>query len=106
MKATVLMAAGFGFLLNATAQDTTSTGLDPVTVTAGFSPVQASKTGRNLVVLKGEQFYQLPVNSIDELLRYIPGVEVQARGPMGTQSDIVIRAALFSRCWSSWMAFA
>jgi iron complex outermembrane receptor protein len=97
MKATVLIAACFFFLLHATAQDTASTGLDPVTVTAGFSPVQASKTGRNLVVLKGEQFYQLPVNSIDELLRYIPGVEVQARGPMGTQSDIVIRGGTFQQ---------
>lgn len=79
------------------AQDTTSTGLDPVTVTAGLSPVKASLTGRNLVVIKGEQFYQLPVHSIDELLRYIPGVEVQARGPMGAQSDIVIRGGTFQQ---------
>lgn len=97
MKATMLIAAGIGFFVFAHGQDTTSTGLDPVTVTAGFSPVQASKTGRNLVVLKGEQFYKLPVNSIDELLRYIPGVEVQARGPMGTQSDIVIRGGTFQQ---------
>lgn len=97
MKATMLIAAGLGFFLHSGAQDTSSTGLDPVTVTAGFSPVQASKTGRNLVVLKGEQFYQLPVNSIDELLRYIPGVEVQARGPMGAQSDIVIRGGTFQQ---------
>jgi Outer membrane cobalamin receptor protein len=79
------------------AQDSTGTGLDPVTVTASITPLQASKTGRNIVVLRGEQFYQLPVHSIDELLRYIPGVEMQARGPMGSQSDLVIRGGTFQQ---------
>lgn len=79
------------------AQDSTNTGLDPVTITAGLSPVQSSKTGRNIVVIKGEHFFKLPVNSVDELLRYIPGVEVQARGPMGVQSDIVIRGGTFQQ---------
>jgi iron complex outermembrane receptor protein len=78
-------------------QDTSSTGLDPITITAGLSPVQASKTGRNLLVIKGEQFAQLPVHSLDELLRYVPGIEVQARGPMGAQSDIVIRGGTFQQ---------
>lgn len=79
------------------AQDSADTGLDPVTVTASITPLQASKTGRNIVVLRGEQFYQLPVHSIDELLRYIPGVEMQARGPMGSQSDLVIRGGTFQQ---------
>src|SRR5690606_24554045 len=39
----------------------------------------------------------LPVRSIDELLRYIPGVEVQLRGPMGAQSDIVMRGGTFQQ---------
>ncbi|HSC55221.1 MAG TPA: TonB-dependent receptor [Phnomibacter sp.] len=79
------------------AQDSSSTGLDPVTITASYSPVQASKTGRNLVVLNGAQFQQLPVHSLDELLRYVPGVEVQARGPMGAQSDIVLRGGTYQQ---------
>src|SRR5215207_6518424 len=71
--------------------------LDPVTVTASIAPERVSKTGRNLFIIKGERFNHLPVNSIDELLRYLPGVEVQARGPMGSQSDIVLRGGTFQQ---------
>jgi iron complex outermembrane receptor protein len=71
--------------------------LDPVTVTSSLSPLNASKTGRNIFVIKGDRFNTLPVNSIDELLRYLPGMEVQARGPMGAQSDIVMRGGTFQQ---------
>lgn len=71
--------------------------LDPVTITSSINPVKASKTGRNILILKGEQFSNLPVHSIDELLRYIPGIEIQARGPQGSQSDIVLRGGTFQQ---------
>ena len=71
--------------------------LDPVTVTSSLSSVAASKTGRNIIVIKGDEFLKLPVNSIDELLRYVPGIEIQARGPMGSQSDIVLRGGTFQQ---------
>jgi iron complex outermembrane receptor protein len=71
--------------------------LDPVTITASLDPVAASATGRNIVVIKGEQFQKLPVHSLDELLRYLPGIEVQMRGPMGAQSDIVLRGGTFQQ---------
>jgi iron complex outermembrane receptor protein len=71
--------------------------LDPVTVTATLTPVTASNTGRNILVIRGEQFNKLPVHSIDELLRYLPGLEVQARGPMGSQSDILVRGGTYQQ---------
>jgi len=71
--------------------------LDPVTVTSSISPIATSKTGRNIITIKGEQFANLPVNSIDDLLRYLPGLEIQARGPMGVQSDFVIRGGTFQQ---------
>ncbi len=71
--------------------------LDPVTITASIHPASASVTGRNIFVIKGEQFAKLPVNSIDELLRYLPGIEVQMRGTMGSQSDIVLRGGTFQQ---------
>ncbi len=37
------------------------------------------------------------MQSIDELLRYVPGVEVQSRGPMGTQADFTIRGGTFQQ---------
>ncbi|PWJ59529.1 iron complex outermembrane receptor protein [Dyadobacter jejuensis] len=71
--------------------------LDPVTITAGLIEKRASETGRNIAVIKGSYFKHLPVNSIDELLRYIPGLEIQSRGPMGSQSDIVMRGGTFQQ---------
>ena len=71
--------------------------LNPVTVTATLTPTTQSQTGRNLIVIDGARLQQLPVHSIDELLRYVPGIEVQARGPMGTQSDFVMRGSTFQQ---------
>lgn len=73
------------------------TDLDPVTITASLNPAKASQTGRNLFVITGDKFANLPVHSLDELLRYLPGIEVQARGPYGSQSDIVIRGGTFKQ---------
>lgn len=71
--------------------------LDPITVTASLTPVSASKTGRNILIIKGDVLQKLPVQSIDELLRYVPGVEVQSRGPMGAQADFTIRGGTFQQ---------
>lgn len=71
--------------------------LDPITVTASVTPLSASKTGRNILLIKGEELSKMPVNSVDELIRYLPGIEVQSRGPMGTQSNITIRGGTFQQ---------
>lgn len=71
--------------------------LDPVTITSSLVEKRASQTGRNIAVIKGEYFQELPVHSIDDLLRYVPGVEIQARGPQGSQSDIVLRGGTFQQ---------
>ncbi len=89
------MALGALFMNTALAQ--TDPELDPVTITASLTPRKQSQTGRNLIIIKGEQFYNLPVHSIDDLLRYVPGVEVQMRGPAGAQSDIVLRGGTFQQ---------
>ncbi len=71
--------------------------LDPLTITSSRTPQKISETGRGITVIDGKLFKQLPVNSIDELLKYVPGVEVQSRGPMGAQSDIVMRGGTFQQ---------
>lgn len=80
---------------NAIAQEGTI--LDPVTVTSSLIEKRSSETGRNIAIIKGESFSKLPVHSLDELLKYIPGIEVQARGPQGSQSDISIRGGTFQQ---------
>src|SRR6478752_3374865 len=71
--------------------------LDPVTVTAGILGQSISHTGRNILVIKGDKFNDLPVHSVDELLRYLPGLEVQSRGPLGAQSDFVLRGGTYQQ---------
>lgn len=98
MKAATALGVLLFFLFSTIAysQDTLLE-LNPVTVISNLSPTTVSKTGRNIIVFRGDQFNNLPVNSVDELLRYVPGIEVQARGPMGTQSDIIIRGGTFQQ---------
>jgi len=79
------------------AQDTAAVLLNPVTVSATLNPVQQLETGRNIVVITNAQLRNLPVNSIDELLRYLPGLEVQSRGPMGAQSDLSVRGSTYQQ---------
>jgi len=71
--------------------------LNPVTVTASFQELPASKTGRNITSMNGAYFSQLPIHSLDDLLKYLPGIEVQQRGPAGAQADIVIRGGTYQQ---------
>lgn len=96
IKGRLLAAAAFLVPAVTMAQETQKQ-LDPVTVTATIQPTTSSRTGRNLVIIKGEEITKLPVHSIDELLRYVPGLEIQARGPMGAQSDFVVRGGTFQQ---------
>jgi vitamin B12 transporter len=92
--ATILL---FSSTLQAQEKDINAAGseLDPVTVTTSLAPEKVSRTGRNVFIITGERFANLPVHSLDELLRYLPGIEVQMRGPAGSQSDIVLRGGTF-----------
>lgn len=84
-------------LLNTLTTNAQEQELDPVAVSASLSPEKTSRTGRNIFVIRGDKFANLPVHSIDDLLRYLPGLEVQARGPMGAQSDLVLRGGTFQQ---------
>ena len=84
-------------VLPATAPRAQDTLLDPVTVTSSVIEKRSSETGRNITILSGETIAQLPVHSVDELLKYIPGVEAQMRGPQGAQTDISIRGGTFQQ---------
>lgn len=97
---TIIMKKLFLFVLviaTAIAMQAQEIELDPITVTATLSQKRSSETGRNITIIKGEKFQHLPVHSLDELLRYVPGVEIQARGPMGAQSDIVLRGGTYQQ---------
>ncbi|MDP3393924.1 TonB-dependent siderophore receptor [Sediminibacterium sp.] len=71
--------------------------LDPITVTSSFYETRASKTGRNITVITAKDIAQLPVRTPDELLRFLPGIDVQSRGAFGAQSDISMRGGTFQQ---------
>ena len=96
MKQAILFISFFFIIYSTNAQEVANE-LDPVTISASLTPNQLSKTGRNIIVINGEALRKYPVNSVDELLRYLPGIEVQSRGPMGTQSNITLRGGTFQQ---------
>ena len=75
MRLTILAILALGHFVSIAQEPAKE--LNPVTVSASLQPLPVSKTGRNIVSIPGERFQQLPVHSVDELLRYVPGVEVQ-----------------------------
>lgn len=81
---------------NATTQVEASV-LDPITVTSSSIETRASKTGRNITVITSKEIAQLPVRTPDELLRFLPGIDVQTRGALGAQSDISMRGGTFQQ---------
>lgn len=71
--------------------------LDPVVVSGDLSLQKARETGRNIRVVQQQEIRNLPVHTLDELLKFIPGIEVQQRGPQGAQADITIRGGTFQQ---------
>lgn len=82
---------------SANAEQQTATILDPITVTSSSIETRASKTGRNITVITSKEISQLPVRTPDELLRFLPGIDVQTRGVLGAQSDISMRGGTFQQ---------
>jgi iron complex outermembrane receptor protein len=75
----------------------TNIDLSSVSITTSRIAQKTNETGRSISIIEGSMFQQLPVHSIDELLKFVPGVEVQSRGPMGAQSDIVLRGGTYQQ---------
>ncbi|MEO0899910.1 MAG: TonB-dependent receptor [Bacteroidota bacterium] len=88
---TILMG---GLILAVQAQ---SPDVDTVMISSQRIPQTVSESGRDILVIDGDMLQDLPVNSIDELLRYLPGVNVQSRGGFGSQGDISMRGSTFAQ---------
>ncbi len=71
--------------------------LEEVRIVSDRLGLPEARAGRHVTVIKSSEIRSLPVNSIDELLRYVPFMEVQSRGSFGVQSDILMRGATFNQ---------
>ena len=77
-------------------QETLSS-LDTIEIKTTRIPLSVKETGRFISVLDQDFIQRQPNLSVDEILRYIPGVEVQSRNAFGAQSDISMRGSTFTQ---------
>ncbi len=71
--------------------------LSEVSLTAHGNRQPIRNTGRNVWILPGHLLARAPIHSIDDLLRFMPGIEAQQRGPQGAQGDLLIRGGTFQQ---------
>lgn len=69
---------------------------DSVVVTASRTVSAAQETGRRVSVYTREDIEALSVNSVDQLLDQVGGLDVQSRGGFGVQSDLTMRGSTFN----------
>ncbi|HRZ98854.1 MAG TPA: TonB-dependent receptor plug domain-containing protein, partial [Paludibacter sp.] len=79
-----------------TQTDTVHVNLSGIDVVAERNKI-FSDMGRIVTVLSKKDIQKLSVNSIDELLESIPGIDIRNRGINGTQADISMRGGSFDQ---------
>ena len=67
--------------------------LDDVEITGSRAPLALGQAARMVTVLSREEIQAAPVQSINDLLKMVAGVDVRQRGPIGAQTDIGIRGS-------------
>lgn len=71
--------------------------LDSISVTASRISTSISESGKNVSVITRRDIDQMPVTSVDELLRSLPGVNINSRQGFGIQADVGVRGSTFSQ---------
>tara|TARA_B100001093_G_scaffold269187_2_gene257356 strand:+ start:8855 stop:10888 length:2034 start_codon:yes stop_codon:yes gene_type:complete len=92
LRLTSLTLISFIFITNYA-----QTALDEVLVSASRIQSKKYESGKNITVISQKEIAQLPVNSVDELLQYVGGVNLNNRSGFGVQSDIGMRGSTFSQ---------
>ncbi len=65
--------------------------LSDVEVTGSRAPLALGQAARMVTVLSRDDIQAAPVQSINDLLKYVASVDVRQRGPIGAQTDVGIR---------------
>lgn len=71
--------------------------LDSISVTASRISSDLTESGKSVTVITFEEIRALPVTSMDELFRSLPGVNINSRQGFGVQADIGIRGSTYSQ---------
>lgn len=71
--------------------------LDSIEVTASRITSTISESGKNVSVITRRDIEQMPVNSVDEMIRSIPGININSRQGFGVQADVGMRGSTYSQ---------
>lgn len=93
MKRLVFLITSILFNLLTLAQEFTLTELEIIGTTSQL----ASSASRQVLTISAEQLSQLPVNTIGDVLSYLPGIDIRSRGANGTQTDISVKGGTFDQ---------
>jgi len=66
---------------------------DPVVVTGCLNEIQLSASPKHVLVIDQQTIQSTRIESLDQLLQKIVGLDVRSQGPLNIQSDISIRGA-------------
>ncbi|AMQ58047.1 TonB-dependent receptor [Algoriphagus sanaruensis] len=77
--------------------DTTSQQLTEIIIQENRIQIPFSKQSRNIAVVDRPQLETTPARSLQEVLSFVPGVDVRQRGVTGVQADISIRGGSFEQ---------
>ena len=71
--------------------------LKEIVVSASRVPLTMSEATRPVTVLDSASIASLPVQSVNDLLKYVVGIDVRQRGGFGVQTDMSIRGGTFDQ---------
>ena len=96
-KSLLLLLVLFPLLFIQDASAQVEVELDSISVTASRITTSVSGSGKNISVITQRDIQNMPVNSVDELLRSLPGVNINSRQGFGIQADVGVRGSTFSQ---------
>src|SRR5437016_13191066 len=76
-----------------TAAQTAARNLDPVVVTATKTETPQARLGAAVTVVTEDEIREKNYTTLEEVLRHVPGVDIQRSGGLGKTSAIRIRGA-------------
>ena len=80
-----------------TQAQTDTTTIPEAPVVAGFVGVDALSSPRMINVLDLMEVQQTGANAVEDILEFVPGVDVRSRGAFGVQTDLSIRGGTFEQ---------
>lgn len=93
----IIIILYFSFSYSVSAQNAAEYKLNEIIISASHIPVTFSNLSRSVMLITPREIELSPVNTIQDMLKYVPGVDLRTRGVEGVQSDIGIRGGSFEQ---------